>query len=133
MPTFIKAGFWEKTDKAFKGWLNLDLSFLKIFNSSTSLADASSITISAIKHTLTTDEAAIAVAVTYSGDCSILELTLNATTSVLTFPVGTLCVADGVASGDNTLTLSGVSGDKYVIGIMNIGGNYSVASRNFGQ
>lgn len=133
MPTFIKAGFWEKADKSYKGWLNLDLSFLKILNSSVSLTDSSTITISGIKHTLTTSDATKTVDISYSGDCSMLEVILNTTSSVFTFPIGTLCVADGVASGDNTLTLSGVSGDKYVIGIMNIGGNYSVASRNFGQ
>lgn len=133
MPTFIKAGFWEKTDKAFKGWLNLDLQFLKASNSSTSIADSGDITISSIKQTLTTSDATINVDVSYSGDGSILEIILNTTSSVLTFPVGTLCVADGVASGDNTLTLSGVSGDKYLIGIVNINGNYSVVSRNFGQ
>lgn len=133
MPTFIKAGFWEKTDKAFKGWLNLDLTFLKSFNSSSPIADSGDITISSIKQTLTTSDATINVDVSYSGDGSILEIILNTTSSVLTFPVGTLCVADGVASGDNTLTLSGVSGDKYLIGIVNINGNYSVVSRNFGQ
>ncbi|OPZ93152.1 MAG: hypothetical protein BWY74_01249 [Firmicutes bacterium ADurb.Bin419] len=133
MPTFIKAGFWEKTDKAFKGWLNLDLTFLKSFNSSSPIADSGDITISSIKQTLTTSATAIDVDINYSGDSSIMELILNATSSVLTFPAGTLCVADGVASGDNTLTLSGVSGDKYLIGIINIGGNYSVVSRNFGQ
>jgi len=123
----------KKTDKAFKGWLNLDLTFLKSFNSSSPIADSGDITISSIKQTLTTSATAIDVDINYSGDSSIMELILNATSSVLTFPAGTLCVADGVASGDNTLTLSGVSGDKYLIGIINIGGNYSVVSRNFGQ
>jgi len=111
----------------------LDLTFLKSFNSSSPIADSGDITISSIKQTLTTSATAIDVDINYSGDSSIMELILNATSSVLTFPAGTLCVADGVASGDNTLTLSGVSGDKYLIGIINIGGNYSVVSRNFGQ
>ena len=31
MPTFIKAGFWEKAVKGFKGWLDLDQWFSSLF------------------------------------------------------------------------------------------------------
>ena len=140
MSTFIKTGFWEKSKEGYKGWLNLDTLvstitsiYQKIVNPSVSLTDAATIDIDAVKNTLTTSSATRTFTISYTGDSSITEVTLNNTGAVFTFPATALCVADGVASGDNTLTLAGVSGDKYLIGIVKIGNNYSVVSRNFGQ
>ena len=137
MPIFIKTGFWEKASKAPKEWLNLDLIlgsiFQKIVNATTVIEDSSTIDVSAIKQSLETSESAITVDISYLGDDSTIELTLNAASSILTFPVTALCVSEGVASGDNLLALSGVSGDKYIIGIKKIGTAYYIIAKNFGQ
>lgn len=82
-----------------------------------------------------TDQAAVNFDIQYprNGANVTIELTLNTTVSVLTFPANHLCISEGTASGDNTLSLSGVSGDKYIIGIKKVGRAYYVASKNFGQ
>ena len=137
MPHFIKAGFWEKAKTGYRDWLNLDLIlssiFQKITNFSTVIEDGTSVSVTSIKETLETAESAIVVDISYLGDDSTIELTLNTTASTLTFPSGALCVSEGVASGDNTLVLSGVSGDKYIIGIKKFGSSYYVVAKNFGQ
>jgi hypothetical protein len=97
------------------------------------LTDGSSITLTDSLHTLTTDEAAITFTISHAGNDITIEVTLNATTATYTFPSGTLCVSEGVASGDNTLGLSGVSGDKYIVSIKKVGSNYYVVAKNFGQ
>lgn len=97
------------------------------------LTDSATIDITGSKHTLTSDEAAITFTISSPSDDITLELTLNATSATHTFPATALCVSEGTASGDNTLSLSGVSGDKYIIGIKRVGVNYYVASKNFGQ
>src|SRR5688572_5175375 len=133
MPHFIKAGFWEKAKTGYRDWLNLDLVlstiFQKVTNSSTVIEDETSISVTSIKETLETAEAAVTVDISYLGDDSTIELTLNATSSTLTFPSGTLCVSEGIASGDNLLALSGVSGDKYIIGIKKFGTSYYVVAK----
>jgi hypothetical protein len=97
------------------------------------LTDGSSIELTDSLHTLTTDEAAITFTISHAGNDITIEVTLNATTATYTFPSGTLCVSEGVASGDNTLGLSGVSGDKYIVSIKKVGSNYYVVAKNFGQ
>ena len=131
MSYFIKTGFWEKASRGFKGWLNL----YDFINSSptSELSDAATVDISAKKATLESSAATRTFTISYSGDDITLVVTLNTTDAVYTFPTGSLCVSEGVASGDNTLTLSGVSGDKYVIGIKKVGSSYYVVSKNFGQ
>jgi hypothetical protein len=106
---------------------------LSLVNAATALIDAASMDLTTSKHTLTTSSATRTFTISYTGDDITLELTLSAVGSVLTFPATSLCVSEGLASGDNTCTLSGVSGDKYIIAIKKIGSNYYVASKNFGQ
>lgn len=102
-------------------------------NAATALTDAASMALTAAKHTLASSSATRTFTITYAGDDITLEVTLSATSATYTFPATALCVSEGVASGDNTLSLSGVSGDKYIIGIKKIGSAYYVASKNFGQ
>lgn len=102
-------------------------------NSATSITDASTMDLTAIKHTLTTSSATRTFTISYTGDDITLEVTLNAISSTFTFPATSLCVSEGIASGDNLLSLSGVSGDKYMIAIKKVGSNYRVVCKNFGQ
>lgn len=137
MATFIKTGFWEKAQKGFKGWLNLDQLIESIavsrVNTTTSLEDGTTVDLSSYSETLTTSAATRTFTISYPGDDSTLEVILNTTDAVFTFPINSLTVSEGVASGDNTLTLSGVSGDHYIIGIKLINGTYYIVSKNFGQ
>lgn len=105
----------------------------KLVNTAVVITDAASMDLTAIKHTLTTSSATRTFTISYTGDDISLEITLSAVTSVLTFPAAALCVSDGTASGDNTCTLSGISGDKYILAIKKIGSAYYVVSKNFGQ
>ena len=114
-------------DAAFEALLQ------KLVNSATALTDAASMDLTAIKHTLTTSSATRTFTISYTGDDITLEVTLNAATSTFTFPATSLCVSEGVASGDNTCPLSGTSGDLYLISIKKIGSNYRVVCKNFGQ
>ena len=116
MPTFIKNGYWEKLKRGYDRWLNLDdliLSITSIYqkgkNTPVVLTDASSIDIASVSNVLTTSSATRTFTISYVGDAAILEVTLNATNSVFTFPLNSLCVSDGTASGDNTLSLPGIS------------------------
>jgi len=97
------------------------------------LVDAASMDLTSIKHTLASSSATRTFTISYTGDDITLQVSLSNTGAVYTFPATALCVSDGVASGDNTLTLAGVSGDKYIIGIKKIGSAFYVASKNFGQ
>lgn len=141
MATFIKTGFWEKMAKAPIGFLNLDRligevvgsQYVAVTNTSTTITNAPSMNLSTTKESLVTSSATRTFTISYTGDDITLEVTLNATSSVFTFPATALCVSDGVASGDNLLALAGLSGDKYIIGIKKIGNNYYVVSKNFGQ
>lgn len=102
-------------------------------NAATALVDAASMDLTAAKHTLASSSATRTFTISYTGDDITLEVTLTNTAATYTFPATALCVSEGTASGDNTLSLSGVSGDKYIIGIKKIGSAYYVASKNFGQ
>jgi hypothetical protein len=105
-----------------------------IANAASALADGASIDITGAKHTLTTDESAITFSQSFTGDFSNIDVTFNTTAATWTFPSGSLCVVEGSASGDNTATISGVSGDKIVISVWFVSsGNYRVAVKNFGQ
>lgn len=102
-------------------------------NSAVALVDGASMDLTAAKHTLATSSATRTFTISYTGDDIVLEVTLSATSSTFTFPVTSLCVSEGTASGDNTCGLAGVSGDKYIIAIKKIGSAYYVVSKNFGQ
>lgn len=104
-----------------------------LVNSATALTDAASMDLTAIKHTLTTSSATRTFTISYTGDDITLEITLNTTASTLTFPATSLCVSEGVPSGDNTCALTGTSGDKHIIAIKKIGSAYYVVAKNFGQ
>jgi hypothetical protein len=86
-----------------------------LINSAIALVDASTMDLTETKHTLASSSATRTFTITY------------------TFPAAALCVSEGVASGDNTLALSGVSGDKYIIAIKKMGSAYYVVAKNFGQ
>lgn len=104
-----------------------------LINAAVVITDASTMDITAIKNTLTTSSATRTFTISYTGDDIALEVTLNATSSVFTFPASALCVSEGVSSGDNTCTLAGVSGDKHIFAIKKIGSAYYVAAKNFTQ
>jgi hypothetical protein len=137
MATFIKTGFWEKAQYGFKGWLNLDQLIESIAgsisSSTTALTDGTTIDITSAKNTLSSSSSTRTFTISYEGDDITLIVTLVNTTASYTFPAGSLCVSEGVASGDNVLSLTGISGDKYVIGIKKVGSFYYVVSKNFGQ
>lgn len=140
MPYFIKTGLWEKSTKGFKGWLNLEEIFNELFseklnitNPAIALTDAATIDLSTAKHTLISSSAARTFTISYPGDDITLEVTLNNTLAVYTFPVTALGVSEGVATGDNTITLTGSSSNKYIIGIKKIGNAYYVVSKNFSE
>jgi len=102
-------------------------------NSAVAITDASTMDITAIKHTLTTSSATRTFTISYTGDNSVIDLILNTTGTTFTWPATTYCNSEGWSSGDNTLTLSGVSGDHYTITIKKIGSNYYVAATRWGQ
>lgn len=102
-------------------------------NSAVALTDGASITLTATKHTLTTDESAITFSISYAGDDITIEATVGVTTATYTFPAGSLCVSEGIETGGNTLAINGAVDDVYIIAIKKIGSVYYVVSKNFGQ
>lgn len=103
-------------------------------NTSSALTDGAAITITGSKHTLTSDEATITWTLSQLSDFQTTDIIINTVTStVWTFPANTLCVVDGVASGDNTATLANTSGDHHIMSIYKDGTNYRVVIKNFGQ
>jgi len=104
-----------------------------LVNSATTLTDASTIDLTAIKHTLATSAATRTFTISYTGDDMVMEVTLSTTATTFTFPAAALCISEGVASGDNTCALLGSSGDKYIFSIKKIGSAYYVVAKNFGQ
>lgn len=97
------------------------------------ITDAASMDITGPRHTLATSSATRTFTQSWTGDYTSIVVTLSATNSIFTFPAGALCVSEGLASGDNTLSLNGISGDKYYISISKFGTDYYVISKNFGQ
>ena len=100
---------------------------------SVALTDGATIDLTSTKLSLATSRSAITFTRSFLGDDIILEITLTGTALTLTFPSGYLCVSEGTASGDNTCSLSGTSGDKYVLAIIKIGSNNYVSCKNMGQ
>lgn len=141
MPHFIKTGFWEKAKIAKLGWLNLDRlvlesvtgQFVPIISSTTILENTSTIDLSSSKASLISGDTDKTFTISYLGDDITLEVTLNNTSATYIFPEESLCVSEGISLGNNILSLSGVSGDKYIIGIKKINNSYYIVSKNFGQ
>jgi hypothetical protein len=104
-----------------------------LLNAAVALVDGATMDLTAIKHTLASSSSARTFTISYTGEDITLEVTLSTTAATYTFPATALCVSEGLASGDNLLALSGVSGDKYIIAIKKIGSAYYVACKNFGQ
>lgn len=111
----------------------LDGEKVAIVNSATAITDASTMDIASKKNTLTTSSATRTFTISYTGDDITVVVTLNTTACTFTFPATTLCVSDGVESGNNNMAVSGVSGDKYVIAIKKVGSDYYAVAKNFGQ
>jgi hypothetical protein len=133
---FVKTGFWEKAYRGYKGWLNLEELIRSVTGSSPeafALEDAATIDIDSSNTTLSSSSATREFTVSHGATDSTMVVTLDNTAATYTFPPTALCVSEGVASGDNILSLSGVAGDKYVIGIKQIGAAYYVVAKNFGQ
>lgn len=102
-------------------------------NDAVALVDAATMDLTDTKHTLSSSSATRTFTISYTGDDITLVVDLATTSATYTFPAGSLCVSEGTASGDNTLTLSGTSGDDYVIATKKVGNVYYVVSKNFGQ
>ena len=162
MAHFVKTGFWAKAKIGLKGWLDLDELIrqvagggtfssitgapsdntllaanldakLDVVNTPVALVNAPTMDLTSINQTLSTSEATRTFTISSLSDDITLAVILNTTDATYTFPAGSLTVSEGVASGDNLLVLSGVSGDTYVIGVKKIGSIYYVVSKNFGQ
>jgi hypothetical protein len=112
---------------------NLAVGDALVTNAAVSLTDGATIDLTAVKHTLSTSAATRTFTISYAGDNITMEVTLSATSATYTFPAGSLCISEGAASGNNTLALAGVSGDKYIIVTKKIGSVYYVVAKNFGQ
>lgn len=102
-------------------------------NSSTSLTDGASITITGLKHTLTTDEATITFTFSQTCDYQTTVVTFNAVTATWTFPANTLIKYEGVPEGDNTVTINSTSGNKILVTTYKDGSNYYVAIGDWSQ
>lgn len=100
----------------------------------TVLTSASTIDIARSNNTLATALAAITLTISSTSTFTRTVITLTATSLVLTLPANSLGVnSDGTASGTNTCTLSGVSGDVYEVMTARRGATYSVIAKNLGQ
>lgn len=93
------------------------------------LTDAATIDITGPKHTLTTSTGRT-FTISHAGDDIVIEITLNETSATMTMPAGTKCWSEGTASGGNTFSMAGVSGDIYIVSIIKIGSNYYCACSN---
>lgn len=97
------------------------------------LTDGASVTITGPLHSLATDEATITFTISYVGPYTTTVITLTGTTATYTFAAGSLCMFNGTPTGDNTVTITGTTGDKYVMVTQKIGSIFYVAVANFGQ
>lgn len=102
-------------------------------NSATSLSDGGSITITTLKHTLTTTQATITFTDSYTGDFTDIEVTFNTTSSTWTFPSSSLCIFNGTATGNNVMAVTGASGDKILLSRVTFGSNKYYLAVNMGQ
>ena len=97
------------------------------------LVDGATIDLTGPKHTLSCSLGRT-FTISHAGDDIVLVITLAATSATFTFPATALCVADGTASGDNTLVITGAtSGDKHLVAIAKVGSSYFIGSKNCGQ
>jgi hypothetical protein len=108
-----------------------------LINAAVAITDAATITLTAIKHTLTTDEATITFSDSYTGDFLSVEITFNATGTTWTFPTGSKLTyvneAGTATTSTTTMTISGAtSGDKMVMSRGLFGSNYYYIVKNFG-
>ena len=93
------------------------------------LVDGATIDITGPKHTLSTATGRT-FTISHAGDNGVIEITLSATSATMTFPASWKGISEGIASGTNTVGLSGTSGDVYVLAWVKVGSNYYVASKN---
>lgn len=93
------------------------------------LTDAATIDLTGPKHTLSTSTGRT-FTISYPGDNGVIEITLNATSATFTFPAAWKGISESQSSGDNTVSLSGTSGDVYLLVWIKVGSNYTVASKN---
>lgn len=108
--------------------------FTELYNApAVALIDASTIDLPGSKHTLSSSSSTRTFTISNPGDEIILEVTLANTAATYTFPATAKCISQGIASGNNILSISGVSGDVYMIGIIKVGSAYTVVSINTGQ
>lgn len=107
----------------------------RVNNDPTVIVDGAAISLTTAEHTLSTAQATISVTDSCTDDYSGLRLTLNGITQVvLTFVTGTaLCAFNGTASGNNTMTVTGVAGDRVEIHRKKLGTNYTYVALNVGQ
>ena len=108
---------------------------LNITNTAVALTDGAAITVTAAKHTLTTDEATVTITDSYAGDFLGIEVILSGITATTwTLPANSLGAYNGTASGTNTIVITGaVAGDRIVISRWKVGSNYSWVAFNMGQ
>lgn len=100
----------------------------------TALVDAATIDIAAQNNTLATSRSTITFTISSTATFNRIRLVLTGTSLVLTLPANSLGVnSDGTASGTNTCTLSGTSGDAYEIMTAKSGAAYTVIAKNIGQ
>jgi hypothetical protein len=112
----------------------LDTEKLRIANTASALTDAASIDITGAKHTLSTNRATITFTQSFTGDDTRILVTFNTTSATWTFPTGTLCITEGSATGTNSATVTGVSGDLIVISTWFVSsGVYITVIKNAGQ
>lgn len=97
------------------------------------LSDSSTTDITSDKWTWATAATTRTVTFSFAGDLSEGIITLTGVTLTLTFPSGSLCVAEGVTSSDNTAVITGVSGDKHYVRIRKFASAYYITLKNFSQ
>jgi hypothetical protein len=104
------------------------------FISAVALTDGANITLTSGLHTLTTDEATITFADSFADVFLLVEVTLNVTSATWTFSAGTsLGSFNGTPTGNNTITVTGIVGDRVHLSRAKVGTNYSYNAFNYGQ